>query len=113
MYLIFAMAFANFILIFYRLLIERVEILGIVFSNLWIFIIVFLLLYIPVALIIGYWHRKTQLKVEQEQSLRQNTLMARNFRMLVDIIEKRASKDEIEKFRDFLILLETGKGDSA
>ncbi len=109
-YLIFAMAFANFVLIFYRLLIERVEILGNIFSSLWIFIFVFLMIYIPVALLIGYWHRKTQMRVEQEQSMRQNPMMARNFRMLVDILENKATKEEIEDFRNLLKSIEKGSG---
>jgi len=109
-YLIFAMAFANFVLIFYRLLIEKVEILGNIFSSLWIFIFVFLMIYIPVALLIGYWHRKTQMRVEQEQAMRQNPMMARNIRMLVDILENKATKEEIEDFRNLLKSIEKGSG---
>jgi len=109
LYLIFALSFANFILIFYRLLIEEIEILGEAFSSLWIFTAFFVILYIPVALVVGLWHRRTQLKVEAEQVLRQNPFMARNFRMLVDMIDKRASKEEIEKFRIFLTSIEAGK----
>jgi len=109
-YLIFAMAFANFVLIFYRLLIEQVEILGNIFSSLWMFIVAFLLVYIPVALLIGYWHRKTQMRVEQEQAMRQNPMMARNFRMLVDIFEGKATKEEIEDFRKQLKSIEKGSG---
>ena len=109
-YLIFAMAFANFVLIFYRLLIEKVEILGNIFSSLWIFIFVFLMIYIPVALLIGYWHRKTQMRVEQEQSMRQNPMLARNFRMLIDILENKATKEEIEDFRNLLKSIEKGSG---
>jgi 5-bromo-4-chloroindolyl phosphate hydrolysis protein len=110
MYLIFAMAFANFILIFYRLLIERVEILGQIFSSLWIFVIVFVGIYIPVAGLIGYWHRKTQLRVEQDQSMRQNPLLARNFRMVIDMLENKATKEEIEDFRNLLKSIERGSG---
>jgi len=109
-YLIFAMAFANFVLIFYRLLIERVEILGEFFPNLWTFIFAFLMLYIPVALLIGYWHRKTQMRVEAEQSMRQNPLLARNFRMIIDILENKATKEEIEDFRNLLKSIEKGSG---
>jgi len=109
-YLIFAMAFANFVLIFYRLLIEQVEILGNIFSSLWLFIVAFLLFYIPVALLIGYWHRKTQMRVEAEQSMRQNPMMARNFRMLIDILENKATKEEIEDFRNLLKSIEKGSG---
>jgi len=58
LYLIFALTFSNFILIFHRLLIERVPALEQIFSNLWMFIAVFVLAYIPVAILVGAWHRK-------------------------------------------------------
>ena len=109
-YLIFAMAFANFILIFHRLLIERVEFLDQIFPNLWTFAIVFVLVYVPVAILIGRWHRRTQIKIETEQSLRNNPFMARNFRMIIDIIENKASKEEIESYRKLLKRIEEGKG---
>jgi len=108
-YLIFAMSFANFVLIFYRLLIEQVDVLAEIFSNLTIFIVGFLLLYIPVAVIVGWWHRKTQMKVEQEQSMRQNPMLARYFRNLLDVIDGKASKEDIEEFRKLLRSIETGK----
>ena len=110
MYLIFAMAFANFVLIFYRLLIEKVEFLGQIFDSLWLFITVFLLIYIPLAILIGFWHRKTQMKVEMEQSLRQNTLLAREFRLVIDMLENKATKEEIESVRKILRSIESGKG---
>ena len=104
------MAFANFVLIFYRLLIERVELLGEIFPNLWVFIFVFMMIYIPVALFIGYWHRKTQMRVEAEQIMRQNPIMAMNFRMIIDILEGKATKEEIEDFRNLLKSIEKGSG---
>jgi len=109
-YLIFAMAFANFVLIFYRLLIEKVEILGKVFDSLWLFVLVFLLIYIPVAILIGYWHRKTQMKIEWEASLRQNSLMAREFRIVIDMLDGKATKEEVEDLRKLLRSIEAGKG---
>ena len=99
-YLIFAMSFANFVLIFYRLLVEKVDVLYEIFSNLTLFVIAFL---------IGWWHRKTQMKVEQEQSMRQNPMLARNFRMLLDVLDGKASKEDIEEFRRLLRSIETGK----
>ena len=106
LYLIFALSFSNFILIFHRLLIERVEVLSEIFSNLWFFIIVFGVLYIPVAILIGAYHRRTQIKIESEQTALNNPFMARNFRMLVDIIEGNASKEEIDKYRNLLKKIE-------
>ncbi len=106
-YLIFILSFANFILIFHRLLIERVEVLEEIFPNLWSFIIVFVLIYIPVAILIGAWHRRTQLKVDIEVAIRQNPIWAKMFRTLIDIQTGKASKEEIEKARKFLMSIES------
>jgi len=65
-YLIFALSFANFILISHRLLIERVPILNEYFSSLWFFAIIFIIAYIPTSIFLGAWHRRTQLRVEQD-----------------------------------------------
>ena len=105
-YLIFLLTFSNFVLIFHRLLVERIEFLEGVFSELWFFAIIFLIGYIPLSIAVGAWHRRTQLKTEQEQVLLQNPFNAMIFRMLVDIIEKRSSKEEIEKFRNLLVSIE-------
>lgn len=105
-YLIFAMTFSNFVLIFYRLLIEKVQFLGEIFNDLWLFVIVFGSIYVPMAIIIGAWHRRTQYKVENEQIMLNNPFMARNFRILIDILEGRAKKEEVQNFRDFLFKIE-------
>ncbi len=108
MYLIFAMTFTNFILIFYRLLVEQIEFLGDLFSNLWLFVIIFLSVYIPVAVLIGNWHRKTQMKIEHEQSMKQSPLMAKNFRIMLDLLEGKASTKEVEDLRKFWKSIEDG-----
>ena len=109
MYLVFAMSFVNFVLIFYRLLIEQIDFLGDLFSNLWIFLVIFLALYIPTAVLIGNWHRKTQMRIEHEQSMKQSPLMAKNFRILLDLLEGKASTKEVEELRKFLKSIENGK----
>jgi len=105
-YLIFALSFSNFLLIFHRLLIERVEFLNNIFSELWLFVLVFVGAYIPISIGIGAWHRRTQIKVENEQALLNNPFMARNFRMLIDIVQGDASKEDIDRFREFLYKIE-------
>ena len=110
-YLIFILSFSNFILIFHRLLIERVDFLNDFFSELWIFVLIFVIIYFPISIAVGAWHRRTQIKVENEQALLNNPFMARNFRMMIDIMEGKASKEEIEKFRKFLRKIEN-KSDS-
>ena len=108
LYLIFAMTFTNFVLIFYRLLVEQIEFLGDLFSNLWLFVIIFLSVYIPVAILIGNWHRKTQMRIEHEQSMKQSPLMAKNFRIMLDLLEGKASTKEVEDLRKFWKSIESG-----
>ena len=108
-YLIFILTFANFILIFHRLFIERVEVLNEIFSSVWLFAVFFVIMYIPIAILIGHWHRITQVKVETELVQRQNPMMAKWWRILVDMQTGKASKEEIEKFRALLKAIEEGK----
>ena len=107
-YLIFALTFANFVLIFHRLLIERVPVLDEFFPDLWAFVIAFVFIYIPLAIAIGAWHRRTQLRIDTEVMLRQNPLWARMFGLFIDIQTGKASKEEIENLRGLLKRIEVG-----
>jgi len=111
-YLIFALTFANFILIFHRLLIERVPILNEIFSSLWVFAVFFIVLYIPIAVLIGNWHKKTQLNIDIDAIFRHNLLLAKSLRIIIDISDGKASKKEIEDIRKLLKAIEEGKGQS-
>ena len=105
-YLIFVLTFINFILIVYRLLIERVSYFKEIFPELWIFALLFISIYIPTAILIGYWHRKTQLKIETTIIQQQNPLMAKMFRTLLDVQTGKASENEIQEFRNMLLGIE-------
>jgi len=109
-YLIFMLTFANFILIFHRLLIERVEVLDKLFSELWVFILVFVAIYIPAAIIIGAWHRKTQLRVEADVIILQNPLLAKILRTIMDAHTGKISESEIEEMRKLLKSIEDKNG---
>ncbi len=64
-YLAFLLSFANFIVIQYRLLIESVGIFRLLFASLTAFAATFLLVYVPVATVIGWLDmRKGMLPVE-------------------------------------------------
>jgi len=112
-YLIFLLSFSNFILIFHRLLIERISFLDNILSELWMFALIFILGYIPVAILIGAWHRRNQIKVETDVVFRQYPTMARMFRLLIDMEEGKASQEEIDSTRKFLKRIEEGKGQSS
>ena len=101
-YLIFMLTFINFILIVYRLLIERVTLFKELVPELWIFAVVFILIYIPAATLIGYWHRKTQLRVETTLVQQQNPVLAKMIRTLLDVQTGIATDAEIKEFRRML-----------
>ena len=105
-YLIFLLTFVNFILISYRLLIEKIPFLQEFIPQLWIFVVGFLAIYIPVSIIIGYWHRKTQVKVEQTLKYFEAPFYAKMFRVLLDAETGKANKEEIEEFKRILSNIE-------
>ena len=105
-YLIFVLTFINFILIAYRLLIERVTFFKDLVPELWIFALMFILVYVPAAIIIGYWHRRTQLRVETTIINQQNPVLAKMIRTLLDVQTGKASEEEIKEFRDMLKSIE-------
>jgi uncharacterized protein YneF (UPF0154 family) len=105
-YLIFVLTFINFILIAYRLLIERVTFFKDLVPELWIFALMFILVYVPAAILIGYWHRRTQLRVETTIINQQNPVLAKMIRTLLDVQTGKASQEEIEDFRDMLKRIE-------
>ena len=105
-YLIFVLTFINFILIAYRLLIEKIPMFQDLIPNLSIFVLLFLGFYIPTAIIIGFWHRKTQLKVETTLTMQQNPVFAKMIRTILDVQTGKASDKEIREFREFLTKIE-------
>jgi len=105
-YLIFVLTFINFILIAYRLLIEKIPMFQDLIPNLWIFVLLFLAFYIPTAIIIGFWHRKTQLKVETTLNMQENPVFAKMFRTMLDVQTGKANEKEIKEFREFLTKIE-------
>ena len=109
-YLIFMLTFVNFILIAYRLLIERVTVFKELIPELWMFALLFIIIYIPAATLIGFWHRRTQLRVETTIINQQNPILAKMIRTLLDVQTGTASKEEIKEFRDMLEKIERKSG---
>jgi len=48
-------------------LIDKIPAVNSIFNNKWTFAIIFVAAYDPPGMIIGYWHRKNQWKVEEEE----------------------------------------------
>ena len=103
-YLIFLMTFANFVTIQYKLLIEKVPFLShSIFSSIWVFAILFVAVYVPLGMLIGYWHRKNQFSVEQEALFSQNQIGATINLFLIDLIDGKATEEEKQKMRNYLL----------
>ena len=105
-YLLFALTLMNFILISYRFLIEGSPLFANLVSDLTIFSIIFIITYIPISILIGYWHRKTQWKVELALKMMENPLNAKMFRTILDVQTGQASDQEIKEFRALLMKIE-------
>jgi uncharacterized protein YneF (UPF0154 family) len=55
---------------------------------------------------IGYWHRKTQWKVELALKQLENPIVGKMIRTILDVQTGKASDKEIKEFREFLIKIE-------
>ena len=75
----------------------------------WIFSIVFILFYIPVSILIGRWHRNTQLSTELTIGLEQNQNFATFTKILLDVQTGKATKEEISEIRKMLVNIENNK----
>lgn len=96
------MTFANFVTIQYALLIDRVPALNSIFSNLWFFAAAFIAAYLPIAVILGYWHRKSQWKIEQEAIFNENVVQARLWLFMLELIEGNVTDEEKKEMRNTL-----------
>ncbi|MEW6044620.1 MAG: hypothetical protein AB1608_10190 [Thermoproteota archaeon] len=105
-YLMFVLTFVNFILITYSFLIEQNEIFEKFISDLWLFVIIFIIIYFPVSILIGSWHTKTQISVEKTIKQLEDPLLARMIRTLLDVQTGKATKEEIEEFRKMISEIE-------
>ena len=107
-YLIFGMTFANFVTIQYKLLIDQVPSLSGLFGSIWVFAIVFVLTYVPIGILLGYWHRKSQWTVEQEALFRENKVGAVMWLYVIDLIEGNVSEEDKKLMKDALLRITKG-----
>jgi len=98
-YLMFFLAFTNFILITFNYLIEGNTNFEGIISDLWIFSIIFIIFYIPISIIIGRWHTKTQIHVEMTMKMFEDPIMAKMVRTILDVQTGKVTEKEIEEFR--------------
>lgn len=108
-YLIFLMTFANFIVIQYRLLIDRMpSIDSLTGGNIIGFAMTFIAIYVPLSIIIGYWHRKSQWRVEAEALFNENRIGATMWLFVIDLIDGKITEQEKKEMRDMLLKITKG-----
>ena len=112
-YLGFFIYFADTILIQYALLIEKFPFIdSLLGANIVGFAIIFIALYIPLATIIGYWHRKSQWTVEVEALFKENKVGAIMWLFVIDLVEGKINEKEKKEMREMLLKITKGKGKS-
>lgn len=105
-YLMFFLVFLNFILISYNFLPGGDSTIQQSIPELWLYVIIFLIFYCPTAIIIGRWHRNTQIKIEQDILRSNEPIFAKMIRMLLDVKTGKATEEQIEEFRKFVSQIE-------
>ena len=112
-YLAFLIYFADSILIQYALLIEKFPFIdSLLGANLVGFAIIFIALYVPLAIIIGYWHRKSQWTVEVEALFKENKVGAMMWLFVIDLVEGKINEKEKKEMREMLLKITKRKGKS-
>jgi hypothetical protein len=108
-YLIFSLTIVNFVLILYRFLIEQDPIMNEFLSNLGMFTAILMIFYIPISILIGHWHRHTQLSTDNTIKQLENPLHAHICRIILDSRTGRASEKEITELKTLLSKIENNK----
>lgn len=112
-YLAFLLTFVNFILITYNFAISRVPALESLVSNIWVFVLLFIVVYVPAAVVIGYYHRKKQYSVENEAWIKENWIWAWISMYQIRLIEGKVTPEETKQVKEYLeAILKAQKKDS-
>ena len=94
--------FANFITIQYSLMIERIPAFSTVLGNPVVFALAFLGGYMPLAIAIGHWHKKSQWKVEQEAMFSENVVQARLWLFMIRLVQGKTTEAEQAEMQKML-----------
>jgi hypothetical protein len=95
------MSFVNFILITYSFAVQKNPLFHGVITSLSFFTIVFLAVYVPTAMAIGYWHRRNQFRVEVEATLQEAWVSAWLLRYQFRLALGKATEEETREVVNF------------
>jgi hypothetical protein len=100
-YLIFLLTVAQFVIIQYKLLLDKIPLFHSI--PLWVFTVVFVAIYVPLGAIIGYWHRTTQYNVDNQTHFERNPIGATMYLFLFDLIDGKVTEEEKKQMRGYLL----------
>jgi len=104
------MTFANFITIQYKLVLEKIPVVDtLTGGSIFGFAILFVALYVPLSIVIGFWHRKSQWKVEAEALFKENKIGAIMWLFVIDLIDGKVTEKEKQDMREMLSKIVKGK----
>jgi hypothetical protein len=101
LYLVFFLTLAQFVIVQYRLLLEHTPLFHSI--PLWVFSAAFVALYVPLAVVIGAWHRRTQYNVENQTHFERNPIGATMYLFLFDLIDGKVNDEEKKRMRSYLL----------
>ncbi|TLY01386.1 MAG: hypothetical protein E6K88_09190 [Thaumarchaeota archaeon] len=101
-YLSFVLTFVNFILITYNFAVKKYDFFQGFIDNLFVFTLIFIAIYIPAAILIGYWHRRHQWTIENEAMLQENWVWAWIARYQIRLIEGKVTPEESQSVISYL-----------
>ncbi|HEY9398948.1 MAG TPA: hypothetical protein VIP29_03515 [Nitrososphaeraceae archaeon] len=90
-------------------MIEQLPFIAGVFASIWTFAILFILIYVPLSIVLGYWHRKSQWKVEQDALFRENKVGAIMWMYVIDLIEGNVSEEDKKLMKESLLKITRGE----
>ena len=102
MYVGFAFALLNFVIIFQRFFVESIDSVHEVLSNVVIFTILFLIIYVPIATVFGNNYYKNQHRVDYAMMFSKSSGAIKFFKLLFDLKTNSADPKEVEAFKKML-----------
>ena len=101
-YLMLVLQLVNFLLIVYNFLIEGNKVFEVFITDLWLFSTIIIIFYIPISILIGNWHRHTQISTEKTITMMESPMIAKMFKGLLNVQDGISNEEDIKEFREFL-----------
>ena len=101
-YIGFTFALLNFVIIFQRFFIESIDLIHEMVSNIVIFTILFLIVYLPIATVFGNNYYKNQHRVDYAMTFTKTSGELKFYKLLFDLKTNSADPKEVEAFKKML-----------